>query len=226
MRALGGDARTGRSRASCSSPTRTRARSRGSTRRCRWRRSPTASTPRASPRRRRRARRDRVHRRARRARPTSRPPLRLAQRIMPLVRRELPGRAADDRRPRARPGGARARAASSPTSPTCGRGCGAPPSTRARWRAAPGSRTSCWRRWRRARPRWRRRSPARGIDAARTSLVADSDADVRRRRSSRCCATASAPPGGATAARAYVRARHDWDAVAAAYLALYEADRP
>ena len=35
----------------------------------------------------------------------------------------------------------------------------------------------------------------------------------------------SAPPGMAEAAREYVRARHDWDAVAAAYLALYESDR-
>ena len=45
---------------------------------------------------------------------------------------------------------------------------------------------------------------------------------VRRRRSSRCSATADAPRKQADAARAYVRARHDWDAVAAAYLALYQ----
>ena len=150
--------------------------------------------------------------------------MRLAQRIMPLVRRELPdatltivGRSPG---PEVRALGRR----SSPTSPTCGRTCGAPPSTRARWRAAPGSRTSCWRRWRRARRRSRRRSPARG-----STRCARARSPTPTRPSPpalvallRDRARAAALADGA---REYVRARHDWDAVAAAYLALYEAHR-
>jgi glycosyltransferase involved in cell wall biosynthesis len=59
-----------------------------------------------------------------------------------------------------------------------------------------------------------------GIDASHV-LVADSDAEFAaalvtllkdRQRAGK----------QADAARAYVRARHDWDAVAAAYLALYQ----
>ena len=70
---------------------------------------------------------------------------------------------------------------------------------------------------------------ARGRDArspARASTPATSSSPTATRSSppasSRCSTTANAPRQQAEAARAYVRARHDWDAVAAAYLALYQ----
>ena len=66
-----------------------------------------------------------------------------------------------------------------------------------------------------------------GIDVARSICWSPtSDAGVRRRRSSRCSRDRERAAQPADAARAYVRARHDWDAVAAAYRALYARSRP
>ena len=131
-----------------------------------------------------------------------------------------PGRAPDDRRPQPRAGGARARARRRRTSPDLrpylwGAAVYACP-----MESGTGIKNKLLEAMAAGAPAVATSLACQGIDARH--VAGRRQRRGVRRRARRAAADRRRAAKQADAAREYVRARHDWDAVAAAYLALYQ----